>query len=473
MEAASRCPQDSSSWSPESRSGVKARQFGLSALRIFAGESDLAAESAPIRSVEDEPALRPRLSFPVHLLQEVENDDENLVTDDPFAAGTSPVSAAPMPLPPESVIGPAAGGLSIHLAETRQITPEPNSDGTNANEAGGFVGLYCADAPAIVDSPQPAQYKPAAVEGRVPALEFSDLGSLSPASEVQQTELSLELVATSPDHSPPPSLGPGLAARDTAKPDPRPIPHAFKATERVGTGTRSLVDVQPNTPDSDGCETPERTASPRASESTPDGQQPVLQAVSPSAGETLDPASFRHQTYAQVIDPPMNSAGPNAESISDSREPSASLSSRILGIDQLQRSPRVNHLQLQVEPSAGQRIDLRLSDRAGLIRVSARTSDTGIARELLVDLPQLQKWLEARGFDTVSAHVSSTSKSNLADRQELPDGRGTEQREAGQDRRFHHDQKHHGRQGTKQIEQWLSTMDRDAGFAGTTRDLRP
>jgi hypothetical protein len=79
-------------------------------------------------------------------------------------------------------------------------------------------------------------------------------------------------------------------------------------------------------------------------------------------------------------------------------------------------TPAVNDIKLQVAGEGDQRVEVRVTERAGDVYVAVRTPDTRLAGDLRQDLPTLATRLEQTGF-----HATTWSPAADSERQRLAD----------------------------------------------------
>jgi hypothetical protein len=74
----------------------------------------------------------------------------------------------------------------------------------------------------------------------------------------------------------------------------------------------------------------------------------------------------------------------------------------------------VRDIKLEVAGQGDQRVEVRISERAGDMHVAVRTPDSGLAGDLRNDLPSLASKLEQSGFRAETWHPSGTAERQRA-----------------------------------------------------------
>lgn len=425
--------------------------------------------------VESEERVRPGMPAPVPPNQEAEADDAGRETDDATSGGAFPFPAAATPAVPEISACLTEGLVPDGKTGVDRGAPAQVGDHEFAStEEGSVMPRGWAGCTDLGAPPSARHMAPGGGIDRS-AIEPDSSGPQEPPSRIPQSATSLELVLSVQKPSHGTASGQATTAKPPLCPTPGLKPRAPAALEPLVTGGASTEGNLFEPSSSDMCLSqeprdlaggPEQTAASGASR--PDTDWPLHVEKGPST-QTGSLASLF--TQAQSGRWAANTAELSLQSAET--KGSGGLASQPWVEDRVQRSPRLEYVQLQVEPSPGQRIDLKVWGRADLIRVSARTADTKLAQDLRLSLPQLREWLEARGFDSVSAHLNSAPAGEPADRQVPGDRTAEDPGDAGHDRGSQNDQQDRERQGGKRLEQWRSAINGEDEPSGTTRRSIP
>jgi len=218
--------------------------------------------------------------------------------------------------------------------------------------------------------------------------------------------------ADRPDDSTPANDGPPMVVAFTAR--LRPLQVSPEATEGAGAGDAG---------DSPEADPPEATSVPpagAASEtlrrerkgsdaaaadptSQPESAVPVRKAEAPASSAPIEPAA---------VDRPAAIPQPASASTAQPRElaaPPHAAATEPAAVPEVPKAS-AHDIKLELSGQGDQRVEVRVSERAGDVRVDVRTPDAGLAGDLREDLPALATKLEQTGFRTEAWHPAGAGE---------------------------------------------------------------
>jgi hypothetical protein len=228
---------------------------------------------------------------------------------------------------------------------------------------------------------QPDPDRPLAVDASVAD---GSLSKLAPAFEVR-------LQAAEPQESAAATVAPSSTAADAAKSgDPRPTKdNTPDSAEAAAAATEAAPGVNQsaasNSKHGDGSHHPgqEKPQDPASTASQPDASADLAQArfdLNAPVAPAGSPISSTHAAGSSAAPAP-------AEAAPEPPTPAAA-------------APVAHDIKLELNIGGGQRVEVRLTDRAGDIHVAVRTPDARLSDAMRADLPALAAKLEQSGFRT-------------------------------------------------------------------------
>lgn len=317
--------------------------------------------------------------------------------------GWQALSAASM-VPPQTQLTaalPAAGQPPVKAA----LRTEQGATGKN-----GAPGAETLTGPPLA--------APAAAEQAV-AVSRPDARTVQSVADPEMVAAAGEAAANS---TPAASELPDDAAGSSAA---RPMKLAFAVRLRPVEAAPEESGGEP----ANGAGEPVKTAlvsdqAPAAGETAPGGQENSRDASTASARQTnVDREPVRKPEVSTAAEPepavmahPATTSQPLAASAAQPREsapaspPPAVAAAPVAAAPESPKPAAARDIKLELAGQGDQRVEVRVSERAGAMRVEVRTPDSGLAGDLRQDLPALAARLEQTGFRADTWHSAGAAE---------------------------------------------------------------
>lgn len=296
----------------------------------------------------------------------------------------TPLPAAGLPADPR----PEADGPSRWWREGR--SPSPGATGRNGAANAGTAGGQPLAAPAVAEQTAAQSQPDANTEesgdktGRPDA--NSAAAALEPQDDAIDNSAARPMVVAFTAR-----LRPVEAAPETPGGGP-----ATAVAEPIGTAPGGMEPAgQEDWHDIQAASTMQPAVS----------REPVRKSEVSAAGAS-EPAVTAPPATAQQ--PPAASGARPRESAPDSPPPAAATEPPVAPV--APRPAAAHDIQLQLAGQGDQKVEVRVSERAGDMRVEVRTPDSGLAGNLREDLPALASRLEQTGFRAETWHPAGTAE---------------------------------------------------------------
>jgi hypothetical protein len=249
--------------------------------------------------------------------------------------------------------------------------------------------------------PVPAEAAPSSpAEGPIPAAatQIRVLGANTPDRDEVAFALQVKAMPTpagTAQHASPP----GLPAAKGSEPTPMPAPQGGFPAPDLAAAIQKRVSL----PDE-----PDRTPTHAEKERRPDA---AFEPIAPPAGATAGKMNPQASPDAQVRTEPAPQH-PQATDATDAKPVRPQDLMEGAAKPEVARAPLVRDMKFEVT-GGQQRVEVRLSERAGEVKMTVRTADEPLADTLRENLPALSARLAESGFKSEAWHPAASSGNEL------------------------------------------------------------
>jgi len=304
----------------------------------------------------------------------------------------TPLPAAGLPAEP----GPQADGPSRWWREGR--SPSPGATGKNGAANAGTAGGQPLAAPAMAEqtgaqSQPDANTEESGDEAGQPAIN-SAAAALEPQDDAIENSAARPMVVAFTARLRPVEAAPEAPGGEPATTLAEPIGTAPAVDAPAATGEMEPAG-QEVWHDTQSASTMQPAVS----------REPVRKSEVSAAGASEPAVTVPPATGQQ---PPAASGARPRESAPDSQPPAAAAEPPAAPV--APRPAAAHDIKLQLAGQGDQKVEVRVSERAGDMRVEVRTLDSGLAGNLREDLPALVSRLEQTGFRAETWHPAGTAE---------------------------------------------------------------